>query len=123
MAEAIIRPEDTLDTIRRKVRLATILGTLQSTLSDFRYLRKVWKQNQEEERLLGVSFTGIMDHPVMSGRFEGIEPEWLWFSKNPAHHGLPNVLTTLKEEAIRTNREYADLLGINYSKQLGLVRK
>lgn len=120
LSEAIIRPEDTLDTLRRKVRLATILGTLQSTLSDFRYLRKVWKQNQEEERLLGVSFTGIMDHPVMSGR---LESEWLWFSENPAHHSLPNVLTTLKEEAIRTNREYADLLGINHSKQLGLVRK
>ena len=65
-----------------------------------------------------------MDHPVMSGRFEEREyPDWLDFSENSAHHGLPNVLTTLKEEAIRTNREYADLLGINYSKQLTLVRK
>lgn len=56
----------------------------------------------------------------MGGR---LESEWLWFSENPAHHSLPSVLTTLKEEAVRTNREYADLLGINYSKQLGLVRK
>ena len=58
----------------------------------------------------------------MSGRLEGEDSEgWLWFSENPAHHSLPNVLTTLKEEAVRTNREYADLLGINHSKQIGLV--
>jgi ribonucleoside-diphosphate reductase alpha chain len=67
-----------LSDLKRKVRVATILGTLQATLTDFRYLRKVWKNNTEEEALLGVSLTGIMDHPTLSGRKDkGVLKTWL----------------------------------------------
>ena len=68
LSEVVVRPTDSLKDLKRKVRVAAILGTLQATLTDFRYLRKVWKDNTEEEALLGVSLTGIMDHPVLSGR-------------------------------------------------------
>jgi len=66
LSEVVVREHDTLEDLKEKVHLATILGTLQSTLTDFKYLRKVWKTNTEEERLLGVSLTGIMDHPILS---------------------------------------------------------
>jgi ribonucleoside-diphosphate reductase alpha chain len=66
LSEVVVRSTDSFECLKRKVRLATILGTLQSTLTDFRYLGKVWKTNTEEERLLGVSLTGIMDHPVLA---------------------------------------------------------
>ena len=59
LSEVVLRPDDTIDNVLRKIRLATILGTYQSTLTDFRYVRPVWKRNAEEERLLGVSFTGV----------------------------------------------------------------
>jgi ribonucleoside-diphosphate reductase alpha chain len=68
LSEVVIRSSDTLASLKRKVRIASILGTLQATLTDFRYLRNIWKTNTEEEALLGVSLTGIMDHPVLSGR-------------------------------------------------------
>jgi ribonucleoside-triphosphate reductase (thioredoxin) len=67
LSEVVVRAEDTLEELKEKVRKATILGTLQSTLTDFRYLRPIWKKNTEEEALLGVSLTGIMDHPILSG--------------------------------------------------------
>ena len=67
LSEVVVRPDDTEETLKEKVEIATIFGTLQSTLSDFRYLTKQWKDNTEEERLLGVSLTGIMDHEVLSG--------------------------------------------------------
>src|SRR5208282_3248196 len=94
LTEVVIRPEDTAKTLRGKVRLATILGTLQSTLTNFRYLRAGWKKNAEEERLLGVSLTGIMDNPLTSNPHE-------------------SLLSSLKEVAIRTNKLWAKRLGIN----------
>ena len=75
LSEVVVREYDTLEDLKEKVHLATILGTLQSTLTDFKYLRKVWKTNTEEERLLGVSLTGIMDHPVLSKTVDS--PRWL----------------------------------------------
>lgn len=114
LSECVVRPEDTLDDLRRKVRFATILGTLQATLTDFRYLRKIWKDNTEEEALLGVSLTGIMDHPVLSGQtpwhLEGEFPE------------LPEVLQDLKSVAIETNKEWAKKLGINQSTAITCVK-
>ena len=108
LSEVVVRAEDTLDTLRTKVRSAAILGTLQATLTDFRYLRKIWKDNTEEEALLGVSLTGIMDHPVMSGRKSRAElQEWL---------------TELKKEAIKTNRTWAVRLGINVSTAITAVK-
>jgi len=122
LTEVIVRPKDTLKTLKEKVRLATILGTLQSTLTNFRYLRKVWKDNAEEERLLGVSLTGIMDHPVMSGRSGwGI----LGINKSKYNIGdneLEDTLALLKEVANATNKEWSSRLGINPSKQLTLIK-
>ena len=113
----VVRPSDTLDELKEKVALATILGTFQSTLTDFRYLRKVWKDNAEEERLLGVSLTGIMDHPVLNG------------SKSmpfvPIGEEIVDVrvwLSELKDIARSTNEYYSELLGISPSKQLTLVK-
>lgn len=105
LTEVVVRPEDTLPDLEHKVRLATILGTFQSTLTTFRYLRKIWKDNAEEERLLGVSLTGIMDHPVLS---------------NPDTAG--DWLRRMKVVAQDANIEYAEKLGIPKSKQLTLVK-
>jgi ribonucleoside-triphosphate reductase (thioredoxin) len=109
LSEVVIRPNDTLNTLKEKVRTAAILGTLQATLTDFRYLRKVWQDNTEEEALLGVSLTGIMDHPVMSGRSLGLGV-------------LEDWLTALKEEAIKTNKKWAARLGINASTAITAVK-
>jgi ribonucleoside-diphosphate reductase alpha chain len=104
LTEVVVRPDDTFETLARKVRLATILGTLQSTLTDFRYLSAEWKKNCEEERLLGVSLTGIMDHPLLS------TPE-CW-----------DLLSALRHEAIKTNQEWAEKLGINPSTAITCVK-
>ena len=105
LSEIVVRENDTLESLKNKVRLATILGTLQSTLTDFKYLRKVWKDNTEEERLLGVSLTGIMDHPVLSKNVDSK----LW-------------LQQMRDVAVETNREYAKLLGIPVSAAITCVK-
>ena len=96
LSEVVVREHDTLDSLKRKVRLATILGTLQSTLTDFKYLRKVWKTNTEDERLLGVSLTGIMDHSILSKTVDS--PRWL---------------EEMRQTAVDTNLKYANMLGIH----------
>ncbi|MBL4591205.1 MAG: HNH endonuclease [Phycisphaerales bacterium] len=118
LSEVVVRPEDTLDNLKRKVRIATIIGTIQATLTNFRYLSKGWATNTAEERLLGVSLTGIMDHPVMSGQAydDGFTGE---------HGGkltLPMVLKELKEIAIETNKEWAEKLGIPQSTAITCVK-
>ncbi len=105
LSEVVVRESDDLNSLKRKVRLATILGTLQSTLTDFKYLRKIWKDNTEEERLLGVSLTGIMDHLVLSKNVDSAK--WL---------------QEMKEEAVRTNAEYAQMLGIPQSVAITCVK-
>lgn len=112
----VVRPDDNLDNLKRKVRLATILGTLQSSLTDFRYLSKKWKKNTEEEALLGVSLTGIMDHPVLSGK------SVLWPGETMHPTGLKGALQELKEVAIETNKEWAALLGVNPSTAITCVK-
>lgn len=107
LSEVVVRPTDELDDLKRKVRLAAIIGTLQSDLTDFRYVRSVWKNNADEERLLGVSLTGIMDHPCLSSLNEPKLSEWL---------------EELKQEAIRANRECADMLGISPSSAITCVK-
>jgi ribonucleoside-triphosphate reductase len=102
LTEIVVRSEDTFDTLARKVRLATILGTLQSTLTYFPYLRKIWTQNTEEERLLGVSLTGQLDNEKFIRREIN--------------------LASLREEAIKTNKEWAGLLGINPSTAITCVK-
>jgi ribonucleoside-diphosphate reductase alpha chain len=108
LSEVVVRAGDTLADLKRKVRVATILGTLQATLTDFRYLRKVWQKNTEEEALLGVSLTGIMDHTVLSGRED--------------REKLKEWLIVLKEEAISTNAEWSKRLGINMSAAITAVK-
>lgn len=105
LTEVTVRSEDNLDTLKRKVRLATILGTIQSTFTDFRYIGKKFQENCEEERLLGVSFTGIMDNAMMSGR-------------SVRQASLEHVLSQLHQVAWDTNAEWADRLGINRSKAI-----
>ena len=107
LTEVVIRAEDTPDDVKRKIRLATILGTFQSTLTDFKYLRKIWKQNTEEERLLGVSLTGILDNKWMSGR---------------GTYQLGNIIPELRREAVKTNEEYAKKLRIQQSAAITCVK-
>lgn len=110
MTEVVVRATDTLETLKEKVRLATILGTIQSTYTHFPYLRKVWKDNTEEERLLGVSLTGIMDNEILNGKS-------LQYGKN-----LPKLLEELKQVAIDTNTEWAGILGIPVSTAITCVK-
>jgi len=99
LTECVVRATDTLKDLERKVKLATILGTIQSTLIKFPYLRKVWQNNTAEERLLGVSMTGIMDNPLMTN----------------ANKGLDRTLEHLRYIAVTTNAEWAERLGIPVS--------
>ena len=113
LSEVVIRPTDGFEFIKQKVQYATILGTLQSTLTDFRYLSDEFKKNTEEEHLLGVSLTGIMDHPFFSGK----EKILCGF-----HESLPEALKELKQVAIETNKEWSKLLAINPSVAITCVK-
>jgi len=106
LTECVVRATDTLETLEEKVRLATILGTIQSTFTKFPYLRKQWADNTAEERLLGVSLTGIMDNPLMTLK----------------NKGLSKTLTHLKQVAVDTNVEWASKLGIPVSAAVTCVK-
>jgi ribonucleoside-diphosphate reductase alpha chain len=106
LTECVVRATDTLEDLERKVRLATILGTIQSTMIKFPYLRKVWQNNTAEERLLGVSMTGIMDNPLMTQK----------------NKGLNKTLEHLRSVAVSTNAEWAQLLGIPVSAAISCVK-
>lgn len=117
LSEVVVRADDTLETLKKKVELATIMGTLQSTLTNFRYVRPIWKRNTEEERLLGVSMTGIMDHPVLSGATD----KGTWFD-HPNMSDLASVLETLRQVSVDTNKLWADKLGIEQSTAITCVK-
>jgi ribonucleotide reductase alpha subunit len=104
LSEVIVREDDTRETLLEKVRVATILGTIQSSLTNFKYLRKIWKKNAEEERLLGVSLSGIMDNPLMYD-----------ISTPKKKENLKNLLIEMREYAVQVNKEYAEKIGINPS--------
>ena len=106
LTEVVLRHDDTKSTIKEKVRLATILGTLQATLTEFRYLRKVWQKNAEEEALLGVSFTGIMDNEFMS---------------TPSTE-LEEFLDEMRLFAVEVNKEWAAKLGIKQAAAITCVK-
>ena len=112
LTEVVIRSTDSLYELQRKIRIATILGTAQATLTKFPYLRKIWKDNTEEERLLGVSLTGIMDNPITNGKQEYISYEGK----------LDTILPMLKQVAIDTNKEYADKWKIPQSTAITCVK-
>ena len=106
LSEVVVRATDTIIDLERKVRLAAIIGTIQSTLTHFPYLRKIWQTNTEEERLLGVSLTGIMDNRLMTH----------------ANAGLEKLLEHLKNVAITTNAEWAERLNIPASTAITCVK-
>ena len=103
LTEVVVRPTDTEKTLANKVRLASILGTIQSTFTDMPYLRPIWRKNTEEERLLGVSLTGIMDNEITS---------------NPSK----KLLNKLRDTAVQTNRDYAEQFGISASAAITCVK-
>jgi ribonucleoside-diphosphate reductase alpha chain len=106
LSEVVVRPGDTASRLKRKVELATILGTLQASLTDFRYLSSDWRKNTEEERLLGVSLTGVMDHSHL----------------NEVSTRAAGLLSSLKDAAVQTNERYAKLLGIPKSAAITCVK-
>ena len=106
LSEVVVRESDTLDTLKEKVRIATIIGTIQSTLTNFRYLNRKWAENCEEERLLGVSLTGIMDNSFTNGKRKGLE----------------ELLQELRAHAVQTNKEWAKKLGIPPSAAITCVK-
>jgi len=106
LTECVVRATDNLADLERKVRIATILGTIQSTFTKFPYLRKLWQRNTEEERLLGVSLTGIMDNPLLT----------------TANSGLDQTLEHLRSIAVSTNAEWAKRLGIPASTAISCVK-
>tara|TARA_R100000995_G_scaffold839_2_gene583 strand:+ start:979 stop:2928 length:1950 start_codon:yes stop_codon:yes gene_type:complete len=106
LTEVVVRATDSIDDLERKVRVATILGTIQSTYTKFPYLRKVWQRNTEEERLLGVSLTGIMDNPLMTTKNKGLE----------------KTLEYLKDVAVSTNTELASNLNIPTATAISCVK-
>ena len=108
LSEVVLREKDTVEDVANKVRLATILGTWQSTLTDFKYLRKIWKDNTEEERLLGVSLTGQFGNKFFSGK-ENINK-------------LEKVLGELRESARKVNKEESEKIGIPESAAITCVK-
>jgi ribonucleoside-triphosphate reductase len=119
LTEIVVRAGDTLADLKRKARIATILGTIQSTFTDFRYVRSIWKRNAEEERLLGVSLTGIYDNPLLS-RPSGTVGETSGISGSEGN--LRQILEELKEYCGQVNREFAEKLGINPSVAISTVK-
>ena len=107
LTEVVIRADDTQDSIARKVRIASILGTWQASLTHFPYLSSTWKKNCEEEALLGVSMTGILDNPLMGSK---------------DHRLLSVVLEDLKKISVETNKEWAEKLGINPAAAITCVK-
>ena len=107
LSEIVVREDDTLDSLKKKAEIAAIIGTLQATLTDFRYLRSCWKKNTEEEALLGVSMTGIMDHYLLSkGESKDLE-KWL---------------EQVRDVTIKTNKKWSEKLGINQSAAITCVK-
>jgi ribonucleoside-diphosphate reductase alpha chain len=107
LSEIVVRPDDDLQTLKKKAEMAAIIGTLQATLTDFRYLRNCWKKNTEEEALLGVSMTGIMDHYLLSKGDSKDLSKWL---------------EEIRDVAIKTNKKWAGILGINQSTAITCVK-
>lgn len=120
----IIRAEDGLKNLLRKIRLSTIVGTLQSTLTNFRYLSPEWKFNCEEERLLGVSLNGIFDNRYMAGLDYIRNGTFVSddFVRDGVKIELPDALATMRDTAVLVNKDWADRLGINPSAAITTVK-
>lgn len=103
---AIARPEDTEETLKEKIEVATIIGTIQSMATNFPGLREMWRKNCEEERLLGVDINGWLDCPIL----------------RPSNPELDKVLRRLRDHAVETNKKFAETLGINQSAAVTCVK-
>jgi ribonucleoside-diphosphate reductase alpha chain len=114
LTEVVVRGDDTPESLKRKVKLATILGTFQSTLTNFKYLSKKWAENCSEERLLGVSLTGIMDNEYTNGTWPN--------RKLNEEYRLETMLEDLRNEAVKTNKTWAAKLGIPVSAAITCVK-
>ena len=108
LSEVVVRPDDTIDTLQNKIRIATTLGTFQSTLTNFKYLSREWGRNCDDERLLGVSLTGIMDNGITNG--------------TKSKTKLPEILEQLRQVAVDTNKEWATKFGINRAAAITCVK-
>lgn len=108
LSEVVVRSEDSIDDLKHKVKMAVIIGTIQATLTDFRYLRDVWRENAEDEALLGVSLTGIMDNKLMAGK--------------DGKKKLVEVLSSLRDYAVLVNKDWAKKLGINQAAAVTCVK-
>lgn len=108
LTEVIVREFDDLESLKKKVEVATIIGTFQSLLTNFNYLRPIWKENAEEERLLGVSLTGIMDNEYLAGK--------------KSLDKTKEILFELRSHAVETNKLWANKLGINQSVSITTVK-
>ena len=108
LSEVVVRPDDTIDTLQNKIRIATTLGTFQSTLTNFKYLSREWGRNCDDERLLGVSLTGIMDNGITNG--------------TKSKTKLPEILEQLRQVAVETNKEWATKFGINRAAAITCVK-
>jgi ribonucleoside-diphosphate reductase alpha chain len=106
LTEVVINEKDTEETLEEKIRIATVLGTWQSSLTNFKYIRKSWKDNSEEERLLGVSLTGIFGNTLTGTN----------------HKRLPEILTKLREASVEENKKESELLGIEQSTAITTVK-
>ena len=108
LSEVVIRPDDTVESLKKKIRIATIIGTMQSSLTNFRYLSPEWKKNTEEEALLGVSLTGIMDNKLTSGQAGNTE--------------LKEALEGMREHAVAVNKKWAKIIGVNQATAITCVK-
>lgn len=126
LTEVVVRATDDFDSLKRKVELATILGTIQSTLTNFQFLSEEWKRNTEEERLLGVSLTGIMDHWHLNGDFPILVQSETHFiggdvNLKKGYWKLEDTLEALRDHARSVNEEWATRLGIPSSASITCV--
>jgi ribonucleoside-diphosphate reductase alpha chain len=107
LSSVVVLPTDTLDDLERKIRLASVFGTFQATLTNFPYLRKIWKKNTEEEALLGVSMTGVLDHHLLN---------------DPEDPDLPARLQRLRDAAVEVNKRIAPELGIKQAAAVTAIK-
>ena len=116
LTEVVVRQSDTYNELKKKIELATILGTYQSTLTDFKFLSEEWKKNTDEERLLGVSLTGIMDSPLLNGAKDAI------LQHRELVRGLPTILQELRDHARKVNVKWAERFNIPVSTAITCVK-
>ena len=116
LTEVVVRAEDTVATLKKKIELATILGTYQSTLTDFKFLSDEWKKNTDEERLLGVSLTGIMDSSLLNGTRDAI------LQHRELTRGLPKILEELRDHSRKTNIIWSEKFNVPVSTAITCVK-